>query len=98
MDLTFKLIPEDLSNYRYAVRDRLTALPGNGIWSKHWVRAGLTIPAGAGTCDPGLFCAQDGTCVKGLGTGEDCSGPISCDANRVARLFQRPSRPAGLKE
>ena len=66
MDLTFKLIPEDLSNYRYAVRDRLTALPGNGIWSKHWVRAGLTISAGAG-----LFLILDRV-VPGL-TGHELS-------------------------
>ena len=41
MEVTFRLIPDDLTNYRYAVRDRLARIPGQGLWSQHWARAGV---------------------------------------------------------
>lgn len=45
MDVTFRLKPQDLANYRYAVRDRLQALPAAGFWQQQWVRAMLIISA-----------------------------------------------------
>ncbi len=38
MDVTFKLNEQDLSNYRYAVRDRMDKIAVGGIWHKPVVR------------------------------------------------------------
>ena len=47
MDVTFKLNPQDLVNYRYAVRDRLQAVPAAGFLQKRWVRAMMITGASA---------------------------------------------------
>lgn len=38
MDVTFRLIQDDLANYRYVVRDHMAKIPDGGFWSKPWVR------------------------------------------------------------
>ena len=38
MDVTFRLTPADLSNYRYAVRDRLGKVSDGSLWSRPVVR------------------------------------------------------------
>jgi hypothetical protein len=38
MDVTFRLIQDDLSNYRYAVRDHLAKVADDRFWATPWVR------------------------------------------------------------
>ena len=47
MDITFCLTPQDVGNYRAAVRDRLNAVPNVGILNQHWVRAAIVIAISA---------------------------------------------------
>jgi hypothetical protein len=45
MDVTFRLIQDDLANYRYVVRDHMAKVPDSGFWSKPWVRATAVLVA-----------------------------------------------------
>ncbi len=49
MDVTFRLSQDDLSNYRYAVRDHLAKIPDTRFWGKPWVR-GLAVFIAAFVC------------------------------------------------